>query len=75
MLSDDDLRRIGAGAVGVATSGLQGGEAAKGSVPAPSPVFDWQGEYAYSLGVQGPDLRVPVCVRGADAPQVGRPGP
>jgi hypothetical protein len=52
VLSDDDLRRIGAGATGVATSGLQGGEAAKGSVPASSPVFDWQGEYAYTLAVQ-----------------------
>ncbi len=52
VLSDDDLRRIGAEAAGVATSGLQGGEAGRGSVPAPSPVFDWQGEYAYTLGVQ-----------------------
>jgi hypothetical protein len=52
VLSDDDLRRIGAGAAGVATSGLQGGQADQGSVPAPSPVFDWQGEYAYSLAVQ-----------------------
>ena len=52
VLSDDDLRRIGAGAAGVATTGLQGGETDQGSVPAPSPVFDWQGEYTYSLGVQ-----------------------
>lgn len=52
VLTDDDLRRIGAGAAGVPTSGLQGGEVSKGSVPAPSPVFDWQGEYAYSLAVQ-----------------------
>jgi hypothetical protein len=52
VLTDDDLRRIGAGAAGVATSGLQGGEASQGSVPAPSPVFDWQGEYTYSLAVQ-----------------------
>jgi hypothetical protein len=52
VLTDDDLRRIGAGAAGVSTSGLQGGETSKGSVPAPSPVFDWQGEYAYTLAVQ-----------------------
>jgi hypothetical protein len=52
VLTDDDLRRIGAGAAGAATSGLQGGETGQGSVPAPSPVFDWQGEYAYSLAVQ-----------------------
>ena len=52
VLSDDDLRRIGAGSAGVATSGLQGGEVSQGSVPTPSPVFDWQGEYAYTLAVQ-----------------------
>jgi hypothetical protein len=52
VLSDGDLRRIGAGAAGVATTGLQGGDPDQGSVSAPSPVFDWQGEYAYSLGVQ-----------------------
>jgi Protein of unknown function (DUF1254) len=52
VLSDDDLRRIGAGSTGAATSGLQGGEAGQGSVPAPSPVLDWQGEYAYTLAVQ-----------------------
>jgi hypothetical protein len=52
VLTDDDLRRIGAGVAGVPTSGLHGAEAGQGSVPAPSPVFDWQGEYAYSLAVQ-----------------------
>jgi hypothetical protein len=51
VLTDDDLRRIGAGVAGVPTSGLHGAEAGQGSVPAPSPVFDWQGEYAYSLAV------------------------
>ena len=52
VLTDEDLRRIGAGAAGVPTSGLQGGEVSKGSVPAPSPVFDWQAEYAYCLAIQ-----------------------
>jgi hypothetical protein len=36
VLSDDDLRRIGAGAAGVTTSGLQGGEAGRGSVRRPA---------------------------------------
>lgn len=52
VLSDDDLRRIGAGSVGASTSGLRGAEADVGPVVAPDPVFDWQGEYAYTLGVQ-----------------------
>src|SRR4030095_14028046 len=39
VLSDDDLRRIGAEAAGVATSGLQGGEAHPGSGQGRPPGF------------------------------------
>lgn len=52
VLTDDDLRRIGAGMIAAPTGGLHGDETDKAEVAAPPPVFDWQAEYAYTLGVQ-----------------------
>jgi hypothetical protein len=75
VLSADDLRRIGAGAAGVATSGLQGGEAGQGFGPGPQPGIRLAGRVRLYPRRSGPDLWVPVCVWGPDPLQVGHSDP
>ena len=54
VLSQADLKRIGAVMAAVQGNGLDSGgtAASPAAAPAAAAVFDWQAEYAYSLGVQ-----------------------
>ena len=55
VLTQADLKRIGAGMAGVPSNGTLDGDGTAASpavTPTAAAVFDWDAEYAYSLGLQ-----------------------